>query len=90
VFPEIRPACLVDAILNARPIPPSAVTRVPPQVDDVLLRALEKKPSRRFQSVLAMMDALLGLRAFASQLLPCAPEHTEEDDTRQVSARVSA
>jgi eukaryotic-like serine/threonine-protein kinase len=58
-FPEVRPACLIDAILNATPPAPSALrAELPPALDEVLLTALEKLRARRYRSALAMVGAL--------------------------------
>jgi eukaryotic-like serine/threonine-protein kinase len=62
-FADPRPACLIDAILNRTPPPPSSRNRrLSRAVDEVVLRALAKRPSMRFRSVHAMMDALLAAR----------------------------
>jgi serine/threonine-protein kinase len=61
-FPEVRLACLIDAILNRDPVPPSRLARgLGGGIDAVLLRALAKRPALRFPSAFAMMDALLGV-----------------------------
>ena len=66
-FTDSRPACLINAVLNGHPCPPSLLNpNLPAAIDRVLIRALAKKPARRFSSVLAMMDALL-------QVGPLAP-----------------
>jgi eukaryotic-like serine/threonine-protein kinase len=58
-FPEARPACLIDAILNTTPVPPSAMhPQLDPALDAVLCKALDKAPSRRFPSAPAMLAAL--------------------------------
>jgi serine/threonine protein kinase len=78
VFPEMGSACLIDAILNAKPAPPSKLTGCLTQdLDSVLLRALEKNPSKRFQSALAMMDALLALEATAAARVRSALDDEE-------------
>jgi serine/threonine-protein kinase len=67
-FPENRPACLIDAILNAAPPPPSTLHGdVSPALEDVLLTALEKQRARRFRSAMAMVSAL---RELDSESLP--------------------
>lgn len=57
-FPEHRPACLIDAILNSAPMAPSALADVPATLEDVLLTALDKQRSRRYRSAMAMVKAL--------------------------------
>jgi hypothetical protein len=45
--------------VNEQPVPPrQIVATVPPQLDAVVMRALEKDPARRFPSAEAMLDAL--------------------------------
>jgi eukaryotic-like serine/threonine-protein kinase len=62
-FVDRRPACLIDAILNHTPPPPSLRNRrLTRALDEVVLRALAKRPAARFRSVHAMMDALLAAR----------------------------
>jgi len=70
-FPQLRAACLVDAIFNADPIPPSVFNPTATQaLDRVILQALAKRPARRFVSALAMMDALLRVWARAGAASP--------------------
>jgi serine/threonine-protein kinase len=50
-FRETVPAKLTDAILHARPEPPSARREgISPELSKVILRCLEKEPGRRYQS----------------------------------------
>lgn len=60
-FPGRGLADLVGAVLHARPIRPSSINRrIGSETDALLLRALEKAPSRRFRTAQQMLDALLG------------------------------
>ncbi|HEX6767535.1 MAG TPA: serine/threonine-protein kinase [Polyangiaceae bacterium] len=53
---------LLHAIVNARVVPPGRLNReLPPELDDIVLRALERDPKRRFESMRALGAALLGL-----------------------------
>ena len=67
-YPQTRMALLVDAILHQHPVAPSILNPdVPPAFDSVVARAMEKWPSRRYQSASeleAALDALsVGRRA---------------------------
>jgi eukaryotic-like serine/threonine-protein kinase len=67
--------------VNERPIPPSHFNAaVTPELDGVVLRALEKDPARRFADADAFLDALAAARATlgltaATQLAPPTDEH---------------
>ena len=74
-FPEPRPACLIDAILNAAPRPLSALgADVPQALEAVLLTALDKQRSRRYRSALAMIDALREIDPQPSRAAVAVPE----------------
>ncbi|HSA93355.1 MAG TPA: protein kinase [Terriglobales bacterium] len=50
-FPGEHGPLLIDAILNREPKPPSAVTgKVSANLENILLKALDKDPNRRYQS----------------------------------------
>ncbi len=57
-FESADPAEIERLHLEAVPPPPSRFAPVPPALDAVVLRALEKGSSRRFQSARAFLDAL--------------------------------
>ena len=81
-FPEPRPACLIDAILNAMPRPPSELNqRLTGAVDSVVLCALAKRPAARYRSVHAMMDALLEARISSDPARRISDDSTREDCT---------
>ncbi len=60
------------------PVPPPSQHEpsLPPAVEAVVLRALEKDPERRFQSMRELADALAGVAADARAELPPSPEPT--------------
>ena len=63
-FPQTTMALLVDAILHENPVGPSICNAlVPPEFDGVVGRAMEKRPSRRYQTALELEAALNGLPA---------------------------
>jgi serine/threonine protein kinase/Flp pilus assembly protein TadD len=50
-FPETQAPRLIDAILHQLPVPPSSLNRrVKPAFENVILKALDKDPERRYQS----------------------------------------
>jgi eukaryotic-like serine/threonine-protein kinase len=50
-FPETHAPRLIDAILHQLPLPPSTLNRrVKPTFENVILKALDKDPDRRYQS----------------------------------------
>ena len=62
-FPQRSVAALIDAILTQDPVPPSVVhPHVPPALDALIMRALQKSPAARHQSageLAAAMEALM-------------------------------
>ncbi len=63
-FPETLAPRLIDAILHQHPQPPSAFNRqVPPGMQSLILKALEKDPAYRYQSAREMQVDLERLSA---------------------------
>ena len=72
-FSATNALMLADAILNREPPAPSSlVPGVPAWLEEVTLKALEKAPERRFQSVAELQQALE--RGIASSVAAAAPE----------------
>lgn len=58
-FEGVHAEGVVFQILNSRPVPPSAVnSAAPPELDDVVLRALERNPHDRYANAIEMARAL--------------------------------
>jgi hypothetical protein len=55
------PASVMGAILHDEPTPPSELSDVPPELDDVLLTAMAKERTDRYDSVLYVRDELRSL-----------------------------
>jgi eukaryotic-like serine/threonine-protein kinase len=54
-FPQTNPALLISSILNDQPAPPSAtIPGITPDLENIILKALDKDPGRRYQSALEM------------------------------------
>ena len=69
-FKADNDAAMLNAILNATPRPPRELCPdVPPELERVVLRALEKEPLARFTSARELLDALPG-RTPSSATLP--------------------
>jgi len=61
-FPGSTRAEVLASILRDEPLPPSALRpELPPELDRVVERCLEKDPARRFQSAAELRDALAGI-----------------------------
>jgi serine/threonine protein kinase/Tfp pilus assembly protein PilF len=54
-FPQTNPALLISSILNEQPAKPSAIVPgMTPDLENIILKALDKDPARRYQSALEM------------------------------------
>jgi len=66
-FPEELPSRVIDSILHHAPVPPRALnSRVSPELERIILKCLEKDPSRRFQSAKEMLVDLRRLDGASS------------------------
>jgi len=62
-FPGHAQAVIFDAILNKTPIPPRTLNSlIPPALDDMIHRALEKDPDRRYQTAADLRADLAAVR----------------------------
>jgi serine/threonine-protein kinase len=55
---EGRPTKVMRAVMDDDPVLPNEIADVPEALDDVLLRALEKDKSNRYEDVLYLRDDL--------------------------------
>jgi outer membrane protein assembly factor BamB len=55
---EGRPAEVMQSVLEAEPTPPSEIADLPPEVDQVLLRALATDRSKRYDDIVYLRDGL--------------------------------
>jgi hypothetical protein len=62
-FAGDSPGLIFDAILNRAPIPPLRINpELPPELEHIINKALEKKPENRYQSAKELLVDLLGLK----------------------------
>ncbi len=79
-FPQTRAALLIDAILNQEPDLPREVNpELSDAVENILLKALEKDPARRYQSA---RDLGNDLERLAAGLSPVSPSKRKSQVTR--------
>src|SRR5262245_61453505 len=72
-FPETNGPMLIEAILNRPPEPPSKVNpRTSPDLETVILKALEKDPAKRYQSA---RELQADLERLTSGVRPLAAGH---------------
>jgi serine/threonine protein kinase/tetratricopeptide (TPR) repeat protein len=74
-FPQELPSRVIDAVLHHPPVPPRALnSRISPELERIILKCLEKDPSRRFQSAKEMLVDLRRLDgASSNQPVPRKP-----------------
>ena len=65
-FPETHGPQLIDSILNKMPHSPSALTEVSHLFETVVLKCLEKEPSRRYQSAIELGSDLQHLSKYTT------------------------
>jgi hypothetical protein len=51
----------MNKVMNEEPTPPSQVADVPTELDDILLTAMAKDKTERYESVLYLRDGLQNL-----------------------------
>lgn len=75
-FPESGAPLLINAILNSSPEQPSKTSpKVPPGLDHVILKSLQKDPSRRYQSAFELRADLEHLVAGTAVFARARPRH---------------
>jgi len=55
---EGKPAQVMNRVLNEQPAPPSEIADVPPELDEILLKAMAKEKSERYEDVLLLRNEL--------------------------------
>ncbi len=81
-FDGEKPVAIAMRQINEPPVPPRVlVPQIPPQLNDIVMRALEKRPGSRYRTAEEFSNALLAVR-------PMLPEPVE--DATQVLAAVES
>jgi serine/threonine protein kinase len=66
-----RPMEIISAHLNRKPEPPSYLqSGISPEVDDLVMRCLEKDPDWRFANAQELLDAIRSIREYRSESEP--------------------
>ena len=73
-FAGVALSALLERHLTEIPAPPSRIASCPPALEDVILRALEKEPKRRFGDAREMRGALLAVVGSAGRTCPSCGE----------------
>jgi TolB-like protein/Tfp pilus assembly protein PilF len=82
---------VVSSIINDTPEPIDATSReLPPEVESVIGRCLEKDPDRRFQSAVDLCSELEGLRGDKTAPIPTLPREISDGRRSQSSPRRAA
>jgi eukaryotic-like serine/threonine-protein kinase len=89
-FPDARGALLVDAILNREPKPPREINRdVSKGLENIVLKALEKDPARRYQTARDLGNDLERLTAGISPVAVSPRSFRRRPAARWIAAAVS-
>jgi serine/threonine protein kinase len=85
-YPKVTsPASMITAIVTQAPMRPSVLSAIPPELDRIVMRCLERDPSARFRDVVELareLDRLLAMRvAPHDEITVTHPAwHTVRDD----------
>ena len=87
-FPEKNGPLLIDAILNREPTSPmNANPQIPPGLESVILKALDKRPEQRYQTAAALGRDMDRLTAGA---MPIAKEQRDRKSDRIAAVAIVA
>lgn len=85
-FRAETPVATMYRHVNEDPPPPSSVSNVRPELEDIVMRCLEKEPRRRFASAAELESALLAVLLTSSgDTQPLVPVGGSDDETRPIA-----
>jgi tRNA A-37 threonylcarbamoyl transferase component Bud32 len=86
-FSADTPIATMYRHVNEDPPPPSTFAPIPPELEDIVMRALEKDPKRRFASALELENALLAVPlAQGGDTMQLEPAASQTQPVGRVSA----
>ena len=88
LFKATTPAAVFEAHLHEKPVPPrqrAPSCDIPPAVSEIVMKALEKRPEDRFQSVEELREALIDLQVIGPSSLNVLLDAARLDELQRES-----
>lgn len=84
-FVDENPGRIAAMHVSTAPIPPSMIREtLPPELERIILRAMEKLPEARYPSAEAMLDALEAMKSPQTKLSPAMDKITWRQKSREI------